>query len=343
MTHQDIEESFKNKTSNDFYRYYFCNESSKQTINCWSQLIHFYYDVFLEQEASEWLFRGDIALSDENRSMKDAFKTSLDKAFEEFDISPETSSGQNKTYRNKIEDKITRSFRRRAFLLTGSKESTQSQLENLSLLRHHGAPARILDWMYSFFTAVYFAVNRNDKNQKYVVWSLNRKFVNYISERLEDKFLKDKIYIEEHFKKQIEQLKYDRKWRNNLFQNYLITYIMNKNPTPFIYAANPYHLNERLVAQRGTLLFAGTVDKTWGKNLLDTIKSLRSWPPKNIKGVKPIIWEICIELNKEERKDFLKKLDEMNINQATLFPDLDGFAESLRTRIAHPESLGVTE
>ena len=32
-----------------------------------------------------------------------------------------------------------------------------------------------------------------------------------------------------------------------------------------------------------------------------------------------------------------------NINQATLFPDLDGFAGSLRTRIAHPGSLGLND
>jgi hypothetical protein len=31
----------------------------------------------------------------------------------------------------------------------------------------------------------------------------------------------------------------------------------------------------------------------------------------------------------------------MNINQATLFPDLGGFAESLGRRLAYPEIFGI--
>lgn len=200
MANQDIEESFKSKTSNKFYRYYF-DEKSKQIINCWSQLIHFYYDVFLKQEASEWLFRGDIAVCDQNRSMREAFKTSLDKAFEEFDVNLETPSKEHKTNRNRIEEKITRAFRRRAHLLTGDKESTQTQIENLALLRHHGAPARILDWMYSFFTAVYFAMNRdyNKEEYTYTVWALNRKWLNHVSICIESNFLNDREYLLYHF------------------------------------------------------------------------------------------------------------------------------------------------
>ena len=33
----------------------------------------------------------------------------------------------------------------------------------------------------------------------------------------------------------------------------------------------------------------------------------------------------------------------MGINQASLFPDLDGFAQSLTGRIAYPESLGIDD
>jgi hypothetical protein len=33
----------------------------------------------------------------------------------------------------------------------------------------------------------------------------------------------------------------------------------------------------------------------------------------------------------------------MNISQATLFPDLEGFAQSLINRIADPRSLGIED
>jgi hypothetical protein len=331
---KDIEEFFKTKESNEFYRYYY--QEQKGLINTWEQLLEFYYNIFLKQDTSKWLFRGDIAVCDDKRSMREAFKTSLDKAFEEFEVKPQDVT--------KIEKAIIRSFRRRAHLLTDDKDNAQNQLEALALMRHHGAPTRILDWMYSFFPAVYFAMNREynkkEKTTIYTVWALNRKWLNDENTLFEnDKFLKDKGYFKEHSLKP-KDLHYYKTYDNNRFQKFVVTYLIHKNSESLIYAATPYRLNERLAAQRGTLLFSGTVDKTWGENLEDKIRE--SLKEKRVpKNEGPILWEITFRLSKEERKKFLRGLDEMNINQATLFPDLDGFAESLRTRIAHPESLGI--
>ena len=46
-----------------------------------------------------------------------------------------------------------------------------------------------------------------------------------------------------------------------------------------------------------------------------------------------------VRLNGKERRKVLRELHSMNISQATLFPDLGGFAQSLRTRIADPETI----
>lgn len=335
----NIQECFKKKMDTEIYKF-------QKIINNWKNLLEFYYEnlALNKQNKTKWLFRGDVFVHKEDSecSMEDAFKTSLDKAFEEYGIDAE--SPKQDTKRNKIEKAILRSFRRRAHLHTDDKDSTQTHLETFALLRHHGGPARILDWLYSFFSAVYFAVNRYDKNETYTVWALKNKWLNYVSEDVEDKFLSDKGYLKEHFNGKTKELKYRRKYQNNQFQSYVVTYLVNKNAKSLIYAANPYHLNERLAVQKGVLLFSGTVEKTWGENLQDIINN----PPKN-KGGKniqvegPILWEISIKLSKDCRNEFIRRLDEMNINQATLFPDLDGFAESLRTRIAHPESLGVED
>jgi len=299
--------------------------------------------------------------------MKDAFRTSLDKAFKEFnrrDNIQKASRGQE-TKRNKIEKRILRSFRRRAHLLAGDKDGIQNHLETFALLRHYGGPARILDWTYSFFPAVYLAINRYDKSNTYTVWVLNNQWLKEVSGSAEEDLLMDEDYLLYHFKyikkrkKQTEQEKNRQKEKyseikrrldyytqhdNNRLQSLVITYLMNKNSKSLIYAANPYRLNERLAAQRGVLLFSGTIEKTWGENLRDVMAN----PPRNkygkeIKVKGPILWEISLKLSKNRRNEFLRRLDEMNINQSTLFPDLNGFAESLRTRIAHPESLGIDD
>lgn len=354
----NIISDFKNRKSNEFYRYYYWKQSD--LINCWDQLLHCYYNELLEHGTSRWVFRGDVAVCDQKRSMEEAFKTSLDKAFKEFDT-PDNARVEEETLRNQIEKRILRAFRRRAHLLTDDKDPTQNHLETFALSRHHGGPARILDWMYSFFPAVYLAINRYDEGDKYTVWALNNKWLNSVSELVEEAFFRKRDYLLYHFghikKKQKHakretkeyseirrKLEYYRQYNNNQLQSLVITYLMNENTKSLIYAANPYRLNERLAAQRGVLLFSGTVEKTWGQNLLDTIiRFLQERPDKRIgreiKG--PILWEIPLKLSKQSRNEFLRRLDEMNINQATLFPDLDGFAESLRTRIAHPESLGI--
>ncbi len=339
-----IEGSFKKKESNEFYKHY--HGKGGRLIRSWNQLLHCYYEDFAKDGASKWLFRGDVFVCRNGlrHCMKDAFKTSLDKAFEEFDIPPDKAAGR-KTLRNKIEKHVLRGFRRRAHLLTADEGSPQTYLEALALLRHHGGPARILDWMYSFFPAVYLAINRYDGSNTYTLWALNREWVNTVSKSLEEDFLNDTEYLARHFEGKKKRLEYLREYQNNQFQNCIVAYIIDQNSRSAIYAATPYRFNERLVAQRGTLLLAGTVDRTWGENLRDKIDmALKNQPLRTNRGKKiegPILCEIPLELTKGSRNEFLKRLDEMNINQASLFPDLDGFAQSLRTRIAHPESLGI--
>ena len=63
-------------------------------------------------------------------------------------------------------------------------------------------------------------------------------------------------------------------------------------------------------------------------------------PSENSQGR---FWKIRIELDVEKRKEMLRRLYDMGISREVLFPDLDGFAKSLRARIAYPETLGVFE
>ena len=105
---------------------------------------------------------------------------------------------------------------------------------------------------------------------------------------------------------------------------------------------NIHRFNERLALQQGAFVLPADVTKSFQKNLLDTFRDQKSLN-KNIRKY-VIKKEISIEIT--------KSLIRMNLTSATLFPDLDGFSQSLKEwlafkdeeRILKPEDgYGVTQ
>ena len=86
----------------------------------------------------------------------------------------------------------------------------------------------------------------------------------------------------------------------------------------FVRPINPLRLNERLTNQRGLFLAPGDVTATFEENL------------RSIPNPSTLVYRI--KLNRACRHEGLVQLDRMNINAATLFPGLEGFAKSLSTR-----------
>lgn len=86
---------------------------------------------------------------------------------------------------------------------------------------------------------------------------------------------------------------------------------------PAAYPINPFRLNERLRIQRGVFLIPGDISKS-------LIANLEAHPkyddPKHI---------IKIVIPGSETRNVLKQLWNMNISRASLFPGLDGYAQSL--------------
>lgn len=282
----------------------------------WQEILKFFYEdkVWRRKRAEyEWIFRGDNPappIVPRSHIPKKAFRSSLEKAFEEFGI-----KGKHK--RKKIEQRLIREFRRKVFLHTNYKPV--NWLECLALMQHYGAPTRLLDWTYSFFVAVYFGIARAHKGSS-VVWALNSNWLATKCKRVDE----EKI---------AKIPKLSGKDTTDI-SNKVVHDLITDNPESLIYAANPYSMNERLTVQRGVFLCPGNLsDKSWGENLEDMLKTDQT---------RDCLWRISIHWkDAKRRREILRNLHEMNISQASLFPDLGGFAESLRTRIAHPESLGI--
>ena len=195
-------------------------------------------------------------------------------------------------------------------------------------MAHYGAPHRMLDWTYSFFIALYFAVNKRHLANEYILWALNKAWLSKHCEELEVAIFRQSKHTLGGVK--TSQMRRYRDCKSNRFDTKITHFLMLTNDIPGIYAVTPYYQNERLSTQQGTLLCAGTVNQTWGENLKEVLFEDQSQHP---------LIKIPLRLDQNSRSEVLRKLHSMNINQATLFPDLTGFAESLRIRLADPETI----
>ena len=205
-----------------------------------------------------------------------------------------------------------------------SKDEIKEKGYCLSLMRHHGAPTRFLDWTYSFFNALYFAINRLNKESSYVVWAINDIWLT----KEVSKILKKKKDVRNIFKDCDDKDNFDLK-NDKLFD----AFFFGENPIEFVHSYNPLKLHKRLVSQRGLFLCPGDIRKTFKDNLMRIIKEDRN--NKNF-----FMIEITEdEDNKVDLKEILYKLYELDVMGSNLFPDLQGFSKSLAIYLAFPEIL----
>lgn len=96
---------------------------------------------------------------------------------------------------------------------------------------------------------------------------------------------------------------------------------------PGIAAVRPFKMHKRLTAQQGLFLVPYSSMKSFSDSLLEIVR-IRA---KGVGPLGPLIYRIG--LTGYRRIDLLQQLWDMNINHASLFPGLDGFAYSLGTRL----------
>lgn len=337
----------------------------------WDEMIKLYYNYeggnFSEPSDPQtlWIFRGDKKNKEDSEKGKGncskcgkSFINCLCKDteftfdLEDFDFSTHLEKAYESWVTNKgkyeisdLEKRLIRSFQRKAELYTDKLPEPFKLLEWLALMRHYEAPTRLHDWTYSFFIAVYFAINQlyDCETEFAEVWTFNSRKCR-LTDELEIEICHDlkepqstdryamyhKIMenIHNNLKEDNINLMED-KLKDNILCSCLVEY-----PKPLIYAVNPYGLNKRLAIQKGVFLFPGDIRESFVKNLCRD---------KHFNKAKKNLYRIIINVCPEQRNEILRQLDNMNINQETLFPDLGGFAESLGKKLAYPEKLGIPE
>ena len=264
----------------------------------WDALIEFYQETFepRSKKKQEWIFRG-------HRDAGWNLETTLERAVKTFEIKTKDIP--------KIEGGLLRRFKRQYH--HSEKTEPRNIMEWLALMQHYGAPTRLLDWTFSFFVALYFAVE--DADSECAVWALDSTWVKRRVKRILPTNARmisgddPNATEDDSFKK---------------------AFVRGK-PISFVCHMNPYNLHERLVIQQGIFLCPGDISKPFENNLTALLLSERDFGSCLVKltiGDKPRL-----------RKEILQKLHRMNMNRATLFPGLDGFGQSLRTLLVFPDML----
>jgi hypothetical protein len=177
-------------------------------------------------------------------------------------------------------------------------------IEWLALMQHHGAPTRLLDFSRSPFIAAFFSFEqcfiRNDVDV--AVWAINYNF-------LKNKALEE---LETEFSTEIKENK--RLINERLFEK--LFHLNNRN---LVFPVEPFRMNRRYSLQQSIFVSTGNSNE----NFLNQLKFLENDIGRAV---------VKIEMPSILHKQVIRDLQRMNLNRASLFPDLDGYAASLRLR-----------
>lgn len=213
-------------------------------------------------------------------------------------------------YHHAIEAEFVAEFQRGARNYLSKDDTPQHLIEWLALMQHHGAPTRLLDLTKSPFIAAYFAFEFSPVHQDHSIgiWGINvnylkRKAIEFLSEEFGEALSKNKNLINEQL---FEKLFYEN----------------NKN---LVFPVEPFSMNRRYSIQQSIFLSTGTSRETFMNQLQFLGEDLEKTVVKMI-------------LPGSHRREVMRDLLQMNLHRASLFPDLDGYALSLRLRYDNMKS-----
>jgi hypothetical protein len=203
------------------------------------------------------------------------------------------------------EEWVIGEFKRRAHHYVRDVPHDEDTLEWLALMQHYGAPTRLLDWTKSPYVAAFFAAESGNSELPFAIWAIDQKSVSAEVRTMLGLIDEADLSSRENFRK----------------------VFVDQQPEDLYVVApvQPQRMNARLTIQQGMFLYANHQllgFETCLKNVLHHASQ---------RGTDRGDWLHKLVIAPAERLNVLKALNRMNLNFATLFPGLDGFARSLRT------------
>lgn len=264
-------------------------------VNSWRDLEQ-YLEQYLADEG-RWVFRG-----------QECSEWSLSTRIErELDGIPRSASGkpypeglhgaQTISVRDRIELFVARAFQARAAEMMPRVPDKEDTLGWLSLMQHWGFPTRLLDVTASPYVALHFAVApyfrcNSRKERSAALYAFNSVFLRGIASRL----IGSSVHV--NFSRQ---------------DVFTLHFFVERPKHLFVLPVHPLKIDSRMAAQQASFLIPTTIYEGFERCL--TLQESKA----HDLVTKFVLSDVAIE-------EVQRKLVRMNIHEASLFPDIHGYA-----------------
>jgi hypothetical protein len=267
-------------------------------IKSWEDLQREYEGRFALQ-GRRWVFRGQ---QDTRWELKPSLERS---ACDRVGLRP--------TAMPNIEAYLLTRFQRNLHRFQDRTPAVDDQLEWLALMQHHGAPTRLLDWTYSCYIALFFALELAPLNSTCAIWAIDQV---WLFNRLEGR---REARVRKAFRLDAE------------LRVPGAAHILLNTKATTVAPLVPYYLNERLSIQQGVFLVPLNLETTFMENLRAVAKPAE---------LRKHVLKLEIPVIRSVQYQMLVSLDRLNVHRISLFPGIDGFAQSMQLSPLwwHPDS-----
>jgi len=211
--------------------------ANKKSARSWKDIVNFKKELEGLGKNLEWIYRG--------QSNNKELRTLLERTIRDLKLKKEDAFD--------IEFALNDRFKRNLHTIDPASPKNLNSVELFALMQHYGAPTRLIDFTYSFYVAVFFALE-NFQGKTPTVWSI------------------DALWLQDQAKNHLGVSEYE--FMPGKFGEDFERYFMknnNKSIKRVVYQITPDLLNLRLSIQQGTFLCPSNINFSFMANLVALI------------------------------------------------------------------------